>query len=69
MWKQTPKILIQDKDLQGYDRIIEISADADESGVITSAKVIKNSGIEKLDKKVLIAMKNASFYPYQQNGI
>lgn len=68
-WKQLPKIDVQDKDLQGYDRIVEISADANESGVITSAKIIKSSGIEKLDKKILLAIKSASFNPYQENGI
>ncbi|MCG5790305.1 energy transducer TonB family protein [Acinetobacter baumannii] len=68
-WKQLPKINMKDEDLQGYDRVIMISADANERGVITSAKVMKSSGIEKLDIKVLIAIKNASFYPYQENGI
>ncbi|EPQ5028951.1 energy transducer TonB, partial [Acinetobacter baumannii] len=67
-WKELPKINIIDGDLEGYDRIITISADANERGIITRAKIIKSSGIDKLDNKILIAIKKASFYPYQENG-
>ncbi|HEM8242531.1 TPA: energy transducer TonB [Acinetobacter baumannii] len=68
-WKELPKINIIDGDLEGYDRVITISADANERGIITRAKIIKSSGIDKLDNKILIAIKKASFYPYQENGI
>lgn len=37
-------------------------------GRITSTRIIKSSDLEYLDSKCLKAMKNASFYPYRENG-
>ncbi|MFV5376511.1 TonB family protein [Acinetobacter calcoaceticus] len=67
-WKQTPKINISDQELQGYDREVIVGFLANEKGKVVDTTIIKSSGIESLDKKSLKAMKNASFYPYQENG-
>ncbi|MDA3556680.1 TonB family protein [Acinetobacter sp. AOR15_HL] len=67
-WKQIPKINISDQELQGYDREVVVGFLANEKGKVVDTTIIKSSGIESLDKKSLKAMKNASFYPYQENG-
>lgn len=67
-WKQIPKINISDQELQGYDREVVVGFLANEKGKVVDTTIIKSSGVESLDKKSLKAMKNASFYPYQENG-
>lgn len=68
-WSRTPKPAYTNSDLQGSDRMIVISVEADTNGTITSARVVRSSGIEALDQKILRAVRGAKFKPYKENGV
>lgn len=68
-WSRSPKPVYTNKDLQGANRIIIVSIEADAKGSITNVRVIKSSGIDALDQKIVRAVKSAKFKPYKENGI
>lgn len=45
-----------------------IAAETNIGGKITAVKLLQSSGIKSLDLKLITAMKNARFSPYQENG-
>lgn len=67
-WSQSPKITINQNDLEGQDRSILVSVIANEQGKITEAKILRSSGLSKLDKKALNATKEAKFKPFYEGG-
>lgn len=46
-----------------------IAAETNISGKITAVKLLQSSGIKSLDLKLIIAVENARFSPYQENGV
>lgn len=68
-WIKSPSISISNNELQGYDRNIVIAAETNISGKITAVKLLQSSGIRSLDLKLINAVENARFSPYQENGI
>lgn len=68
-WIKSPSISISNDELQGYDRNIVIAAETNISGKITAVKLIQSSGIRSLDLKLINAVENARFSPYQENGV
>lgn len=68
-WVRSPKPSYTNKDLQGSDRIIVVSVEADASGRVTNVQVIKSSGISTLDQKIVRSVQNAKFRPYKENGV
>ncbi|MDS7931123.1 TonB family protein [Acinetobacter sp. V102_4] len=68
-WIQPPSIMISNNDLQGYDRNVVIAAETNIGGNITAVKLLQSSGIKSLDLKLIIAVENARFSPYQENGV
>lgn len=68
-WIQPPSISISNDELQGYDRNVVIAAETNISGKITAVKLMQSSGINSIDLKLLTAVRNARFSPYQENGI
>ena len=68
-WSRSPKPVYTNKDLQGSNRIIVVSIEADAKGSITNVRVIKSSGLSALDEKIVRAVKGAKFKPYKENGI
>lgn len=68
-WSRSPKPVYTNKDLQGANRIIVVSIEADVKGSITNVRVIKSSGLSALDEKIVRAVKGAKFKPYKENGV
>lgn len=68
-WIQPPSIRISNNDLQGYDRNVVIVAETNIRGKITAVKLLQSSGIKSLDLKLITAVENARFSPYQENGV
>lgn len=68
-WIQPPSIRISNNDLQGYDRNVVIAAETNIGGKITAVKLLQSSGIKSLDLKLITAVENARFSPYQENGV
>lgn len=68
-WIQPPSISISNDELQGYDRNVVIAAETNISGKITAVKLLQSSGIKSLDLKLITAVENARFSPYQENGV
>lgn len=68
-WKNRPKVYLDFINLQGHDREVEILAETNKKGKVKRVKLIKSSGLYALDVQCLLAMKKASFIPYQENGI
>lgn len=68
-WEIRPHINYNEYELQGYDRKVSIKFETDENGTIRSAEVIKSSGLESIDTKILNAVKRSKFQPYQEKGI
>lgn len=68
-WIQPPSIRISNDELQGYDRNVVIAAETNISGKITAIKLMQSSGINSIDLKLITAVENARFSPYQENGV
>lgn len=68
-WARSPKSSYTNKDLQGSDRNIVVSIEADASGRVINVQVIKSSGISTLDQKIIRSVQNAKFRPYKENGV
>ncbi len=68
-WIQPSSIRISNNDLQGYDRNVVIAAETNIRGKITAVKLLQSSGIKSLDLKLITAVENARFSPYQENGV
>lgn len=68
-WVRSPKPTYTNKDLNGSDRIVIVSIDADASGRVTSVRVVKSSGIPALDQKIVRSVQSAKFRPYKENGV
>ncbi|MEQ1160212.1 hypothetical protein ABLT50_00240 [Acinetobacter calcoaceticus] len=68
-WIQPPSISISNDELQGYDRNVVIAAETNISGKITAIKLMQSSGINSIDLKLITAVENARFSPYQENGV
>ena len=68
-WSRSPRPVYTNSDLQGSNRIIVVSIEADVKGNITSVRVVKSSGIPALDQKIVRAVNSAKFKPYKENGI
>ncbi|WP_420908867.1 TonB family protein [Acinetobacter modestus] len=67
-WSRSPKIIFNKNDLEGQDRSILVSVIANEQGKITEAKILRSSGLSKLDIKALNATKAAKFKPFYVGG-
>ncbi|WP_353172090.1 TonB family protein [Acinetobacter rudis] len=68
-WVKQPRIQLNNNELQGYDRTVLVGFYANESGFITSTKILESSGLDEIDKKVIMAVKMAKVKPYQINGV
>lgn len=69
-WKNYPYLRYSNEILNNQDVVnISILIEADEKGRVTSAHVVESSQNLDLDSMVVSAVKRASFYPYQENGI
>ena len=68
-WIQPPSISISNDELQGYDRNVVIAAETNIGGKITAVKLLQSIGIKSLDLKLITAVENARFSPYQENGV
>lgn len=68
-WVRSPKPQYTNRDLQGSDRTVVVSITADATGKVTDVRVIRSSGVDALDQKVVRAVRNAKFRPYKENGV
>jgi periplasmic protein TonB len=68
-WSRTPKPAYTNSDLQGSDRTVVVSVEADANGTITNVRIVRSSGIDSLDQKILRAVRGAKFKPYKENGV
>lgn len=68
-WKNPPQVNIDTSYLKRYDREVVIIFEANEKGRIVNTAILKSSGIKYVDKKCEKAVKKASIYPYQKDGI
>lgn len=67
LWKNAPYIDGHNL-LKGKPTSITVEVESDETGKVISVHVIKSSQILALDSYVVNAYKNASFYPFLENG-
>jgi len=67
LWKNVPYIDGHNL-LKGKPTSITVEVESDETGKVVSVHVIKSSQILALDSYVVSAYKNASFYPFVENG-
>lgn len=68
-WVRSPRPSYTNADLKGSDRTIVVEIDADASGHVTNVKVIRSSGLDALDQKIVRAVRGAKFRPYKENGV
>lgn len=68
-WSRSPKPSYTNKDLQGADRTIVVSIEADTNGNITNARIVRSSGVDALDQKILRSVRSSKFKPYKENGV
>lgn len=68
-WSRTPRPAYTNRDLQGADRSIVVSIEADTNGNVVNVRVVRSSGIDALDQKIVRAVRNAKFKPYKENGV
>ena len=68
-WSRSPKPVYSNQDLQGENRQVVVQIEANEKGVIVSARITRSSGVPALDEKILRAVKGAKFKPYKENGV
>lgn len=68
-WVRSPRPSYSNADLKDSDRTIVVEIDADASGHVTNVKVIRSSGLDSLDQKIVRAVRGAKFKPYKENGV
>lgn len=68
-WIRNPRINFNNNDLQGYDRTISVYVETNINGSISSTRIIKSSGLESIDKKIVMAIKRSKATPYLKDGI
>lgn len=68
-WSRSPRPSYTNSDLKGADRSIVVSIEADTSGRITNVRVVRSSGVDALDQKIVRAVRGAKFKPYMENGV
>ena len=68
-WVRSPKPSYSNSDLKGSDRSIVVAIDADTNGQITNVRVVRSSGVDALDQKIIRAVRGAKFKPYKENGV
>lgn len=68
-WSRSPKPSYTNSDLKGSDRTIVVSIEADTNGSITNVRVVRSTGIDALDQKIVRAVRGAKFRPYKENGV
>ena len=67
-WIRNPRINFNNNDLQGYDRTISVHIVTYTNGSIASTKIMKSSGLESIDKKIVMAIKRSRITPYLRDG-
>ena len=68
-WVRSPKPAYTNQDLQGSDRTIVVSISADATGRVTDVRIVRSSGVDSLDQKVVRAVRGSKFRPYKENGV
>lgn len=68
-WSRSPKPSYNNNDLGGQTRTVIVHIEANEKGVITSARISRSSGISALDEKILRSVRSSKFKPYKENGV
>lgn len=68
-WVRSPRPSYTNADLKGSDRTIVVSIDADSNGQITNVRIVRSSGVDALDQKIVRAVRGAKFRPYKENGV
>jgi periplasmic protein TonB len=68
-WSRSPKPAYTNRDLQGSDRSAIVSIEADTNGNIVNVRIVKSTGVDALDQKILRAVRNSKFKPYKENGV
>lgn len=68
-WVRSPRPSYTNADLKGSDRSIVVAIDADANGQITNVRVVRSSGVDALDQKIIRAVRGAKFKPYKENGV
>ena len=68
-WSRSPKPSYNNSDLEGQTRTVVVHIEANEKGVITSARISRSSGVPALDDKILRSVRSSKFKPYKENGV
>lgn len=68
-WSRSPKPAYSNKDLDGQTRTVVVHIEANEKGNITSARILRSSGLPALDEKILRSVRSSKFKPYKENGV
>lgn len=68
-WSRSPKPSYNNNDLDGQTRTVVVHIEANEKGVITSARIARSSGVAALDEKILRSVRSSKFKPYKENGV
>lgn len=68
-WSRSPKPSYNNSDLDGQTRTVVVHIEANEKGVITSARIARSSGVAALDEKILRSVRSSKFKPYKENGL
>lgn len=68
-WSRSPKPAYSNSDLEGQTRTAMVYIEANEKGVITSARMVRSTGVPALDEKILRSVRSSKFKPYKENGV
>lgn len=68
-WSRSPKPSYSNSDLEGQTRNAMVYIEANEKGVITSARMVSSTGVPALDEKILRSVRSSKFKPYKENGV
>lgn len=68
-WSRSPKPSYSNSDLEGQTRNAVVYIEANEKGVVTSARMVSSTGVPALDEKILRAVRSSKFKPYKENGV
>ena len=68
-WSRSPKPSYSNSDLEGQTRTAMVYIEANEKGVITSARMVRSTGVPVLDEKILRSVRSSKFKPYKENGV
>lgn len=68
-WSRSPRPSYSNSDLEGQTRNAMVYIEANEKGVITSARITRSSGLPALDEKILRSVRSSKFKPYKENGV